>query len=337
MSERLFDQYKSALRRGHVAALAGKLDDALEAYREAARLVPDRALPYASQGTVLDRLDRWPEAAEAFDHALRLAPDDEAALRARGTTREAHGFRSGAAGDFERLALVLEASGRIADAVDAARRADELEGSSARTAMLARLAEALARGPSMEPARAPTAQRPQDATPATEPEASTDPEARAATESATSASTAVPEGAHWPAIDLPTPPPPRSVGPPPDPETLVTNATVLLDSGDTSAARDLMLSAVHIHRQAGRLEAALDVCFQLLEIAPGDSQVHLAIANLEIDHGWLPIAIEKVALLRELTALTGDEQGTADVQYLATERLRDLPARPASAGSAGAR
>ena len=332
MSERLFDQYKSALRRGHVAALASKLEAALEAYREAARLAPDRALPHASQGNVLHRLNRWPEAAEAFDRALRLAPDDEATLKARGTTRETRGFRSGAAGDFERLALVLEAAGRLPDAVEAARRADELEGSSARTAMLARLVESVARGGA--PTRfssAATAQPPPEAlgeadlaAPAPEAEAGTPGEL-------------VQEVAIWPAIDLPTPPPPPIVGPPPDPEMLVTSASALLDAGDLSAARDLMLSAVLIHRQAGRLDAALDVCFRLLEIVPGDPQVHLAIANLQLDHGWLPVASEKVELLRELTALTGDSQGIADVQYLATERLRDVPAHPVAAGSAAAR
>ena len=45
MSEPLFEQYKAALRRGHMSSLAGHLEQALEAYQEAARLVPERALP----------------------------------------------------------------------------------------------------------------------------------------------------------------------------------------------------------------------------------------------------------------------------------------------------
>ena len=40
MSEALYEQYKDALRRGHVAALRGQLDAAAAAYREAAE---DRA------------------------------------------------------------------------------------------------------------------------------------------------------------------------------------------------------------------------------------------------------------------------------------------------------
>jgi tetratricopeptide (TPR) repeat protein len=291
----LFQRYKAALRRGHLAALADSLDDALDAYREAARLAPDRALPFASQGTVLHRLDRWPQAAEAFEQALRVAPDDEATLRARGGAREERGLRSGAASDFERLAFVLDVAGRAAEAADAARRALELEKSPARTALLDRLTTSAAR----------------------------------ASDPGTARETA-PDGTTWPAIDLPSPSLPRIVGPPPDHETLMANATNLLDAGDTSAARDLMLMAVLIHRNAGRLDAALDVCLQLLAFTPGDAHVHLAIANLQLDHGWTTLATEKIELLRRLTALTGDMQAAADVQGLAAERLRDEPV-PATA------
>jgi tetratricopeptide (TPR) repeat protein len=144
MSESLFDQYKAALRRGHMAALAGELDDALAAYDLAGRLVPERALPLASRGTVLHRLDRWPEAAEAFNAALQIAPDDEAALRARASARADRGMRSGAAADFERLAFVLDVAGRAGAAADAARRATELEPSDARQALSDRLSAAAA-------------------------------------------------------------------------------------------------------------------------------------------------------------------------------------------------
>ena len=104
--------------------------------------MPERALPLASQGTVLHRLDRWPEAAEAFDQALQLAPDDEATLRARAAAREERGLRSGAAADFERLAFVLDVAGRAPEAAEAARRAVELEPTAAREALAERLAAA---------------------------------------------------------------------------------------------------------------------------------------------------------------------------------------------------
>ena len=80
-----------------------------------------------------------------------------------------------------------------------------------------------------------------------------------------------------------------------------------------------------VHRAAGRLDAALEICLQLLTTAPGDPQVHLAIANLQLDRGWTALATEKIELLLRLTSLTGDTQAEADVHGLASERLRDEP------------
>src|SRR3972149_5118565 len=55
MSQALYEEYKEALRRGHVAALRGRLDVAEAAYRAAAAIAPDRALPYGSLGAGLRR------------------------------------------------------------------------------------------------------------------------------------------------------------------------------------------------------------------------------------------------------------------------------------------
>lgn len=301
MSGPVFEQYKAALRRGHQAALSGALDDALEAYREAARVVPDRALPLASAGMILHRLDRWPEAAAAFEGALRVSPDDEATLKARGGALEERGLRSSAAEDFERLAFVLDVAGRVPEAVEVARRAAELEPSPGRRALLERLTRSLEQA-------------------ATHPELSP-----GATLEAAPVPAEAEDGESWPAIDLPSIPPPAVAGALPEVETIMTNATNLLDAGDTSAARDLMLRAAFLNRSAGRLDAALDICFQLLSFTPGDPQVHLAIANLQLDRGWTPLATEKIELLRQLTELMGDTQAEADVRGLAAERLRDAP------------
>jgi hypothetical protein len=130
-------------------------------------------------------------------------------------------------------------------------------------------------------------------------------------------------GGAWPAIDLPSAPAPAIVGPPPDPAVLEAEAQARIDAGDRAGARDLLLTAVAVHRGAGRLDAALDACLQLLSIAPGDPRVHLAIANLQLDRGWDPVATEKIELLLRLTALSGDAQAEADVHLLAAERLRD--------------
>jgi len=342
----LFEQYREALRRGHLSTLAGNLEDALEAYREAAHLVPERTLALASQGTLLHQLDRWPEAAEVFDSALRLVPDDEATLRARATARAERGMRSGAAADFERLAFVLDVAGRADEAAEAARRADEQEPKATRAALASRLGRAAGGGP-IEPAESPTVD--------VETPVSPDEAATIAAEATRAWPTeddlgglrdfgAVYEAEHerpagspgggsqgqWPAIDLPSPPPPPIVGPPPDTEALMAEAADLYDAGDAAGAGEKMLTAIAIHRAAGRLDAALDACFQLLAIAPGDAHAHLAIANLQLDRGWTPLAREKIDLLVRLTSLTGDTQAEADVHGLAAERLRDEPV--ASAG-----
>jgi tetratricopeptide (TPR) repeat protein len=331
VSESLFEQYKASLRRGHLAALAGQLEEALEAYRAAARLVPERTLPLASEGTVLHRLDRWPEAAEVFDRALQLAPDDEATLRARASAREQRGMHSGAAADLERLAFVLDVSGRVAEAAEVARRAAELDPSADRTALAGRLATA---GRRRAAGSTPVSPEPADEAgsdfaviesevigdepvPTVAPVAS--PAAAVGQESG-------PGGPLWPAVDLPSPPAAAIVGPPPDPETLIAEAVARIAAGDPAGARDLMLTAATVHRAAGRLDAALEACLELLGTSPGDPQVHLAIANLQLDRGWSAVATEKIDLLVRLTSLTGDTQAEADVHGLASERLRDAPA-----------
>ncbi len=388
MSESLFEQYKAALRRGHLAALAGELDDALAAYDEAAHLVPERALPLASRGTVLHRLDRWPEAAEAFDRALQLSADDEAALRARASARAERGLRSGAAADYERLAFVLDVAGRAAPAADAARRAADLEPSVSRMALADRLGATAVQLADLAP---PSGTAAQDATVVDDPWSATldqrrlealggdarfeagdaGPDARPVPDAAaydaldalragldvgepdsngatTEASAPVPDAASspadapasdatdgatdgstdgtWPGIDLPSPSPPPMEGPPPDPEDLVAEAALVLERGEVDAARELLLTAARVHRDAGRIDAALEIGLNLLSIAPGDPRVHLAIANLQLDRGWTGVATEKIELLVRLTSLTGDTQAEADVHGLASERLRDEPA-----------
>ena len=83
MSELLYEQYKDALRAGHVAALRGRLDAAAAAYREASRIAPDRALPYVGLGGVLARLGRSDDSLAAYAAALDRAPDDEGAMQGR--------------------------------------------------------------------------------------------------------------------------------------------------------------------------------------------------------------------------------------------------------------
>jgi tetratricopeptide (TPR) repeat protein len=128
----LYERYKDALRRGHVAALRSRNEAAVDAYSEAASIAPDRALPHASIGGILVKMGRLDEAGAAYDRALALAPRDEGALRGLADVHVRAGRRTAAAAILDRLADSLDAAGRLADATDAARRALELAESRAR-------------------------------------------------------------------------------------------------------------------------------------------------------------------------------------------------------------
>src|SRR3990172_4573819 len=109
------------------------------AYRAAAAISPDRALPYVSLGAGLRRAERIDDALASFGVALSLAPEDEGALRGRAELQAERGRRAEAALDFETLAGVLERAGRLTDAADAARRALELAESRSRRREMERL------------------------------------------------------------------------------------------------------------------------------------------------------------------------------------------------------
>ena len=134
----LYERYKDALRRGHVAAQRGRLDEALVAYGEAGRVAPDRALPHVGIGQVLIRLGKPNEANAAFGRALERAPDDEAALRGRADSLTRLGDRIRAAETLDRLATVVDVAGRRGEALDLIGDALDLaEGRSRRAALQA--------------------------------------------------------------------------------------------------------------------------------------------------------------------------------------------------------
>ena len=61
-SEALYERYKDALKRGHVASLRGRTEEALVAYGEAAAIAPERSTPHTSAGTALLGVRRPAEA-----------------------------------------------------------------------------------------------------------------------------------------------------------------------------------------------------------------------------------------------------------------------------------
>ncbi len=125
-SEALYERYKDALKRGHIASLRGRTEEALAAYAEASSIAPERSTPHTSAGTALLRRGRPADALRHFELALRVSPHDEAALLGRAQALAALDRRSEAADAFDALAESRAGTGRVADAVDAARRGLEL-------------------------------------------------------------------------------------------------------------------------------------------------------------------------------------------------------------------
>jgi tetratricopeptide (TPR) repeat protein len=152
-SEALYEQYKDALRRGHVASVRGQLEDALLAYAEAARIAPERPTPHSSAGTALLRRKRPADALLHYETALAMAPRDELALMGRAQALAALQRRGEAADAFDVLADVQAGSGHLADAVDAARRGLELAEGRERRRTLERLIARLRASQPDEPGR----------------------------------------------------------------------------------------------------------------------------------------------------------------------------------------
>lgn len=325
MSGSLYEGYKEALRRGHVATLRGRHDVALHAYHEAARIAPDRALPYVGLGGVLARLGRADEALAAYRAALSRAPDDEAALKGRADLLEAEGRPAEAATSLDHLAAVLERAGRTADACDVARRALELAESRGRRrlvqALVARLREsgsdpavdeALARALSVLEVDRAAPPEPSDAVAA----------GAAATDLPAATGSPATEDSATPA-EQPVPKAPRV--PAPDPIALSRAFEAAIDAGNLDEARKQAVATSSAHRAAGHFHASIDACYEALAIAPADPAVHFALVLLYLDRGWRSLAADKLLLIGRLAQLTGDTASQARLCDLVVRRFPDDP------------
>jgi regulator of sirC expression with transglutaminase-like and TPR domain len=334
VSDALYERYKDALRRGHVAALRGRQDAALAAYGEAAKLAPDRPLPLVGIGNVLAGLGKYPEALAAYDAALERAPTDETALRGRADILVASGDRAGAADTLDRLASALDADGRPSDALDAARRALELAESRGRRAgvksMVARLTQS---APPGDPKVSETLSRAlgileervlgrnRGEAPATTDDTV---EASTAVDEPLRESAAVSEVVAVPELVEPEPEP-EPAPPPFDPVAATAAVEDAAASGDATATRELAQIATAGHLAAGQLYAAIDVCYLALATNPADPGLHLSLAGLYLDLGWRSTAADKLALLAQLAELDGDTDTRARLCAVVAERLPDDP------------
>ncbi len=324
----LYERYKDALRRGHVAALRNRNDAAIDAYGEAASIAPDRALPHASIGSILAKMDRLAEAVAAYERALELAPLDESTLRGMADVLVRAGRRTDAAAALDKLADSMDGAGRLADATDAARRALELAESRDRRAQVESLVQRLRDVPGNDEA----GQRALD-------------EAFRLLEPASSANgrTAAEPGFDGGVDGVPAGPMSAAAetnagaGPAPGAEpaegvepiglgiALGAAAEAALHAGDLESAHDGLLAAARAHRRAGRLVAAVDACYLAIGLAPADPELHLLLVELCLDRGWRTEAADKLLLLGRLADLDGDQAVRDRLCALVTERMADEP------------
>ena len=310
MSDALYERYKDALRRGHVATQRGRTDAALEAYAEATRIAPDRALPFIGIGTILARLEKYPEALTAFDAALERAPADETALRGRASVLIVLGRRAEAAAAFDRLAHALGEAGRVAAATDAASQALELAESRGRRSGLSALVGRLRGGPVDDAPAHDALERATnllDAT--TAPTEAPEPEAAGATEAIETA----------PLVEEPPPPPPF------DAVRVTADLEGAVESGDAVLALSTALDAAVGHRAVGHPDAAIDACYLALATNPADPDLHMALAEIYLDRGWRTAAADKLVLLARLTSLTDDTAAQERLCAIARARLPGEP------------
>jgi tetratricopeptide (TPR) repeat protein len=351
--EALYERYKDALKRGHVASLRGRLEDALTAYAEAAAIAPERATPHASAGTALLRRKRPADALRSYGVALQLSPGDEPALLGRAQAFAALGRRGEAADAFDALADARLAAGKLADAVDAGRRGLELAEGRERRRTLARLIEELRAselgepgrlaldqalrvldGVAMAPLATPTAVSPADgeAGPggAGEPTAGAgtmppgEPEpapgawpAEAPAEGAAGAEPAptdeADEAEAEPAGPVIRSALDRDLPADVDVDALTRAAEAAIDRGDMTAALGQLLDLAAAHRGQGSAEAAIDACYVGLSLRPDDVDLHLALVELYGDRGWAVLAAEKLDLLDRLASFDEDADATARI------------------------
>ncbi len=287
MSQAVYERYKDALRRGHVAALRGQVEAALGAYAEAAAIAPERALPHIGIGGLYQRVGRPADGLVAFDAALSRSARDEAALAGRSDALQALGRPAEAAVSLDLLAEVQESDGRVAEALETSVLALSLAELRERRATVSRLVDLLrTAGPSAS-AAATLERADRLLTGPLEPRPT--PEQGA--------------GAETPAA--------ADSGPGPEPEPLEASAfedraEAALEAGDPAAARVALVAAADAHAEADRPDAALDACYRALALDPTEPSVHLALVRRYRQRGWERLADEKQALLVRLGELAAD-------------------------------
>ena len=302
-----YERYKEALRRGHVAALRGRLDDRVDAYREAAAIAPDRALPHrprrrpgpagpARRGAGGLRAGARP-CADATRRALRGRADAPAA--AAGGRRPRTRSIGWPASSSAPAACPTPATPPAARSSSPSRASGAGTSRPSPSGCARSAGDAAARRARPRSSR-PRAPRSRPTAPAADPSA--DPRRTEPTE---------PDRARAAAGARARRRTRRPGAPPRTP----------LDAGDPSTRRARRCWPRPRPSAAGQLHAAIDACYLALAVAPGRPDLHLMLAELYLDRGWRDAGRREAAAARP--------PGRADGDPATRERLCDS----SSAGS----
>lgn len=299
----LFERYRDALRRGHVAAARGLLEEAATAYREAIALAPDRPVAHTGLGAVHLRTGDLRAALGEFDLALVRSPRDEAGLAGRADALGGLGRRVDAAETFDRLAAVLEAADRLPDALAAAQRALALAEGKGRRRHVERLMQRLAPPPvsAAPPDSVVTGDGERDAPVAGQGDDDAD-GGVSAEEAAARVLASTPVDVR--AVELERTP----VEPEIDGVERLGDAEDALDRGDRDVALHEAIVAAQAFQRQGLLSAAIDASYLALAIAPDNAPLHLVLVSLYLERGWRGRAAEKLLLLGRLAELDADAE-----------------------------
>ena len=267
MSADLYERYRDALRTGHLAALRGAHDQAVRAYREAARMLPERAAPHVALGRTQLAAGRPAEALTAFEAAVSRAPRDTAALDGAARALVELDRGDDAAELLDSLATIFVEQDRQVDAVATVERATELAGSPWRRAMLDQL-----RGEQPEPGMdlswlgvLPDA-----------------------------------EGAPNPGKRNRPPPAARPVT---DEVRGIAERVEVASATDDVPA---LVAGARALARADRLRAAVDACHDALAVAPADPEVHRTLAAIYRRRGWERAARTKLRIVERYQWIVDD-------------------------------
>jgi tetratricopeptide (TPR) repeat protein len=266
VNETAYNQYRDALRAGHLAVMGGAFDRAIRAYGEAARTQPGRAAPHVALGKAYLATGHPDDALRSFEAAVGRSPDDVVALNGAARALVELDRQGDAADLLDRIAAIHHEHGRQGEAIASLERAVEIANSPWRRLMLEQLGGQQADATGRELPWLPDMPVPGEM-----------PVAR----------TAADDVARPIADDL------RDV------------AEAVEAARRRDDVPGLVAGAVALAR-AGRLRAGAVACQDALLIAPADPDVHRALAEIYRRRGWDGASRRKLRIVDRYQRIVDD-------------------------------